>query len=458
MVKTFEETCRLLNYELYLLHTISKALKGTFNEDFILKLTLTGLTANGALGLSRASVFYYDREKALIYGKAGIGPYNEDEALEIWSDLSRKSIPLESYLQHAVEGSVTIQKFPEKVCDIVINIDELPPENYFKRVIAERKIFHLTDISEENFGLPKEIRDIFVPSEIIILPLSSSRNVIGIIMADNAFHYNPVDESTLRLVSLLSIQTGIALENARNHNVIKRQLEELRELHSAMEILQEEFIKKEKLSTIGKMASYFVHEIKNPLVTVGGFAKRITESEDINIIKRDAGIILKEIKKFEQILGKLSGFTLLSPSKVERVSLVETVKEVIDFFELEFSRKHINIQIDIKENVYMKAERVQIFEVLFNLVSNSVESMKTGTIKITGAKEAFFVKITVSDTGKGIPSENIPRVTEPFFSTKTGGFGLGLFIVENIIENYGGKMEVSSAENRGTAVTVYLPA
>jgi signal transduction histidine kinase len=164
-----------------------------------------------------------------------------------------------------------------------------------------------------------------------------------------------------------------------------------------------------------------------------------------------------EIKKFEQILGKLSGFTLLSPSKIERVSLIEIVKEVIDFFELEFSRKHIDIQIDMKEDIHMKVERVQIFEVLFNLISNSAESMKTGMIKITGAKEAFFVKITVSDTGKGIPQENIPRVTEPFFSTKTGGFGLGLFIVANIIENYGGKLEVSSVEKQGTEVTVYLP-
>ncbi len=457
MIKTFEETCRLLNYELYLLHTISKALKGTFNEDSILNLTLTGLTANGALGLSRASVFYYDQGKNVIYGKAGIGPYNEEEAVNIWRDLSRKDIPLESYLQNALEKTIAIQRFPEKVCDITINLDELPPENYFKRVIAERKIFHLTDVAEDNFNLPEEIRKIFIPSEIIILPLSSSRNVVGIIMADNAFHYNPVDESTLRLVSLLSIQTGIALENAHNHNVIKRQLDELRELHNAMELLQEELLNKEKLSTIGKMASYFVHEIKNPLVTIGGFAKRITESDDIDIIRRDAGIILKEIKKFEQILGKLSGFTLLSPSKIERVSLVEIIKEVIEFFELEFSRKHIDIQVDIKEDIYMKVERVQIFEVLFNLVSNSAESMKTGMIKITGAKEAFFVKISVSDTGKGIPMENIPRVTEPFFSTKTGGFGLGMFIVANIIENYGGKLEVSSVEKQGTTATVYLP-
>ena len=67
MIKTFEEKCRLLNYELYLLHTISKAIRGTFDESRILDVMLTGLTANGALGLSRASVFYYDKEKSLIY-------------------------------------------------------------------------------------------------------------------------------------------------------------------------------------------------------------------------------------------------------------------------------------------------------------------------------------------------------------------------------------------------------
>jgi len=120
--------------------------------------------------LSRASVFYYDRGKSIIYGKAGIGPYDEKEAVSIWRDLSMKSIPLESYLEHAVENTFSIQRFPEQVCDIAINFDELPPENYFKRVISERKFFHITDMTEENFNLPEEIRRIFVPSEIIILP------------------------------------------------------------------------------------------------------------------------------------------------------------------------------------------------------------------------------------------------------------------------------------------------
>jgi len=458
MTKTFEEKCRFLNYELYLLHTISKAIKGTFNENTILNLMLTGLTANGALGLSRASVFYYESEKSLIYGKAGIGPIDEDEAFRIWKDLDRNNIPVESYLQYAVENKLAIQRYPEKISDIAINFDELPPENYFRRVIAERRIFHVTDMNERNFNLPEQLRTVFVPSEIIILPLLSSKSVMGIIMADNAFHYNPIEESTLLLVSLVTIQTGIALENSQNHAVIRRQLEELRELHNSMENLQAELIKKEKLSTIGKMASYFIHEIKNPLVTIGGFGKRITESDNIGTIKRDAGIVFKEIKKLEQILGKLSGFALLSPSKIERVNLIEVVGEVTDFFELEFSRKHLDIHVDVPENLYIKVEKVQILEVLFNLVSNSVESMNAGSIGISAVMEHPFVRISVKDTGKGIPEENISRVTEPFFSTKTGGFGLGLFIVANIIENYGGRLEVASVEKQGTTVTIYLPA
>ncbi len=457
MIKTFEEKCRLLNYELYLLHTISKAIKETFNENRILNVTLTGLTANGAMGLSRAAVFYYDKNRSLLYGRKGIGPFDEEEAFRIWNDLGRKLITLESYLQHDLESELAGQRFPQAIKDIVIKLDELPSEDYFRRAVDGRQVFHITDVDETNFNLPEEIRVIFVPSEIVILPLFSSRDIIGIIMADNAFHYKPIDESTLLLVSLLSIQTGIALENASNHSMIQKQLDELKELHSAMENLQGELLKKEKLSTVGKMASYFIHEIKNPLATIGGFAKRIEESDNLEINKRDAGIIFKEIQKMEQILNKLSGFTLLAPSRTEKVNMVDIVKEVIDFFELEFSKKRIDVHIDIPENLYTKAEKVQVFEVLFNLLSNSVESMHTGTIRISAAAEYPFIRLSVNDTGRGIPRENIPRVTEPFFSTKSEGFGLGLFIVSNIIGNYGGKMEITSEENRGTTVTVYLP-
>jgi signal transduction histidine kinase len=163
------------------------------------------------------------------------------------------------------------------------------------------------------------------------------------------------------------------------------------------------------------------------------------------------------MRKLEQILNKLSTFTLLAPLKIERINLLDIVNEVVEFFELEFARKHINIQIDIPEDISLKAERVQIFEVLFNLISNSVESMNTGTIKISAGIESTFLKITVEDTGKGIPPENLPHITEPFFSTKVGGFGLGLFIVSNIIEQYGGKIEITSVEQKGTTVNIYLP-
>jgi signal transduction histidine kinase len=457
MVKTFEEKCRLLNYELYLLHTISKAIKETFSEDRILDVSLTGLTANGALGLSRASIFYYDKERSLIYGKKGIGPFDKDEAFKIWDDLSKNYITLEDYLHYNLANQQAGQRFPEIIKEISINLNDLPAENYFRKTIEERKIFHITNVDDNILNLPEEIKRIFVPAEIIILPLFSSKNIIGIIMADNAFHYKPIDESTLILVSLISIQTGISIENASNHMMIQKQLDELKELHDTMENLQEELLKKEKLSTVGKMASYFVHEIKNPLSTIGGFAKRITESDNLDTCKRDAGIIFKEIQKMEQILNKLSGFTLLSPSKPEKINVLEVVKESLDFFELEISRKNIGVSINVPENIHTKVERVQILEILFNLLSNAVESMHSGTIDISAEAEYPFVKISIKDTGKGISKEDIPRITEPFFSTKSSGFGLGLFIVKNIIENYGGKMEVYSIEKQGTTISVYLP-
>ncbi|MCM8820945.1 MAG: hypothetical protein NC932_03240 [Candidatus Omnitrophica bacterium] len=233
MIKTFEEKSKLLNYELYLLHTISKAIKETFNEKRILNITLTALTANGALGLSRAAIFYYDKEKNIVYGKKGIGPFDEKEAGQIWAELGKNQITLEEYLQHNLEEELASQKFPQLIKQVTLNLDELPETDYFKRVIVEKKFFHIKDINEFD-NLPDKIKEFLTPSEIVIMPLFSSRDILGIIMADNAFHYNPIDESTEMLISLLSIQTGIALENAIYYNVVKQQYDELKELHSAM--------------------------------------------------------------------------------------------------------------------------------------------------------------------------------------------------------------------------------
>jgi len=456
IMKSFEEKCRIVNYELYLLHTISKTIKESLDENRILSVMLTGLTANVALGLSRAAVFYYNAEKALIFGKKGLGPFDKEEAFKIWDDLGQNLISLETYLHYDIENLLQRQRYPSCIKKIVINFEELPRENYFRRTIEEQKLFYLKDAQNIDL-LPREIKTIFVPSDIIILPLSSGTNVKGIIMADNAFHRKPIEETTMLLVSLMAIQVGLALENSSNYNIIKKQLDEMTELKNAMESLQDELVQKEKLSAIGKMASYFIHEIKNPLVTIGGFAKHIKECQDISVVKRDAGIIYREIQKLEQILGKISGFTLLSPSKIEKVNLLEVIKEVSEFFSLECSRKTIEIQIDIPENLKVSAERVQLAEVFFNIISNAIENTNKGVISITAEINIPFVTIIIKDTGRGIPECNLSRVTEPFFSTKSEGFGLGMYIVKNILANSGGKLEISSVEGQGTQVKVELP-
>lgn len=454
-MKTFEEKCRLLNYELYLLHTITKSIKESLDEDRILSVILTGLTANVALGLSRAAVFYYNREKSIIYGKKGIGPYDEEEAFKIWDDLGQNLVSLETYLQYDIEDLLKHQRFPSAVKNIVINFDDLPFDNYFRRVIDEKRLFHLKEKANLDF-LPEEIGQAFAPADIIIVPLVAANDIKGIILADNAFHRKPVEESTLLLISLISVQTGIAMENASNFSIVKKQLEEVKALKEAMEQLQDELLKKEKLSTVGKMASYFVHEIKNPLVTIGGFAKHIENSDSLDIIKRDAKIIFREIQKLEQILGKLSGFTFLSPAKTEKVSIFEVVKEVIEFFELELSRKKIEVSLNIPENLKVTAEKVQLTEIFFNVLSNAIESMNNGQISVQSEISPPFAEITVKDTGKGISKDNLPKITEPFFSTKSEGFGFGLYIVKNILENSGGSLEISSEEGQGTEVKIKI--
>ena len=456
IMETFEEKCRLLNYELYLLHTISKSIKESLDENRILSVMLTGLTANVALGLSRAAVFYYNKEKSVIYGKNGIGPCSKEEAGKIWKDLGSNSMSLETYLVHnRAENEEKSQEYPSRVRKVVINMEELPPENYFRRVIEEKRLFHLKSL-ESPEDLPGEIKDLFAPSDVIILPLSTAKNMRGIIMADNAFHRKEIDESTVLLIFLIAIQAGLALENSSNYGIIRKQLEEMKELKNTMESLQEELVQKEKLSTVGKMASYFIHEIKNPLVTIGGFAKHISDSEDLRTVKRDAGIIFKEIQKLEQILGKISNFTFLSPSRIEKVNLLETIKEVAEFFGLECSRKKIDISIDIPENLKVTAEKVQLTEVFFNIISNAVENTSNGKIHVSSEINPPFVSVRIRDTGKGIPESSLSMVTEPFFSTKSEGFGLGMYIVKNIIENNGGKLEISSVEGEGTEVRTNL--
>ncbi|MFD2680701.1 PAS domain S-box protein [Bacillus seohaeanensis] len=221
--------------------------------------------------------------------------------------------------------------------------------------------------------------------------------------------------------------------------------------------LSEEMIRRsDKLSVVGQLAAGVAHEIRNPLTTLRGFVQLFKTDID----ERYANIMLAELDRINLIVSE---FLILSKPQAinyEYKDMEQILHSIISFLEPQAIIKNIQLHLVVdKEIPQIKCEQNQLKQVFINLLKNAIEAMPKGgniTVEVQVTNDEM-VNICIIDEGEGIEEEQIPKVGEPFFSTKENGTGLGLMVSYRIIENHGGAMRISSQLNKGTTIEIKLP-
>ena len=230
--------------------------------------------------------------------------------------------------------------------------------------------------------------------------------------------------------------------------------------------LQEQLQEAEKSAVVGRLASAIAHEIRNPLnyinLSLDHLRKKFRpedESKQENFEK-----LTKQLKiEVDRINQQISDFLRYSrPTKLEihSIDIRETIEDSLRIVEPQAAEQNIKISLVEEENVSNALGDANVLRSVFNnLFINAIHAMEKngGKLTVKLSSEADYVKINISDTGEGIPFENLEKIFEPYFSTKETGTGLGLAIVKKIVDDHNGKIEVESEENQGTEFTVKLP-
>jgi PAS domain S-box-containing protein len=223
---------------------------------------------------------------------------------------------------------------------------------------------------------------------------------------------------------------------------------------SEIKILQEKLKQAEKLSYLGKMASWVAHEIRNPLAVIDGFAQLLMTATNYKKMKLYGVEIHNGTQRINFIVDDILAFarTRKKKPKLLLINLRSLIAIIVNGFD-------IDVTVNGEAEPVVEGEIEPLRRVFVNLITNSVESMNSeGQLEITFSIEEEHVVTKISDNGAGISDQNMKNLFTPFFTTKERGTGLGLAIVEKIIEEHNGKVEIQSTEGVGTAVYVYLPA
>lgn len=216
--------------------------------------------------------------------------------------------------------------------------------------------------------------------------------------------------------------------------------------------------KSDKLAVVGQMAAGIAHEIRNPLTSIRGFIQ-LFESKYEND-EQYFKLVLSELDRINMIVGEF--LVLAKPTAVEykEVEINHLIKDVVTLINTQAIMNNIQIIVEYEANVpTIVCEENQLKQVFINLLKNAIEAMPNGGIieVIIELQKEEKVSISIIDQGLGIPEDQIPKLGEPFYTTKENGTGLGLMTSYKIIENHNGEMKISSRINKGTTVEVILP-
>ncbi len=224
--------------------------------------------------------------------------------------------------------------------------------------------------------------------------------------------------------------------------------------------LEEELLRHERLAVLGKMVAHITHEIKNPLMLIGGFARQCAKEAGLSEeARRKLELLREEVQRLERFLLDLTRFTRITPPQRISGDLLALIREVGEMMEASFREQGIDFQLQAPPEVSpLPFDAGQVRQVLLNLFKNALEAMPGGgRLTVTVVPQGGSLRLQIRDSGAGISPEHQKMLFTPFFSTKAGGTGLGLTICRQIIEQHRGEIWVESEVNRGTTCQIRLP-
>ena len=224
---------------------------------------------------------------------------------------------------------------------------------------------------------------------------------------------------------------------------------------------REKLVEEEKSEALEKMMDEVAHEIRNPLASIGGFAKRVYDKlpeGDPN--KKYMEMIMDDVLKLEDMVKQLIELKTMAICYLESTDINSIIIEALELYEKELAEKGVVVKTELMDNPpHISGDKEQMKVAISNLIKNSIEAMQDSpkVLKIATSISDGRMVIEVSDTGKGIPKDKLKSIFHPFYTSKIYGPGLGLTFALKIIQQHRGTISVESEPGKGTTFTIRLP-
>ena len=418
------------------LQEISQAMLTTVQEERLLDIIIQGLIQPSGLGFDRVQILEVDEAAQVLRGRKGAERPPEAPVLPLAEVL---------FLPLAAELPVSDWQIPIS-----------PGLGAMAQAVLRMRPVHQHPSRQQNAPAAPWPQS-FDALEYFVVPLVVKDRATGVIMVDNQVSGRPLEPEPLHALQMLATQAALMLENAHLYSTIEANNRELM-------LIRERMLESDRLAALSSLASGMAHEIRNPLVSIGGFARRIAKLvEKDSPLRGYVEVIQEEVSRLEKLLREILDFTGENLSYFGDHNLDQLIEDTLPLIQRDLEACNIKVVKDLHPVPRIHCDDRQIKQVFYNLFQNARQAMHEtgGTLTIRTFRQeredGLYAAAAVSDTGGGIPLDVLHNIFNPFFSTKDLGTGLGLSIAQRIIARHYGHIEVKNELGRGVTFIVTLP-
>ena len=333
------------------------------------------------------------------------------------------------------------------------------PHGPLAQVAARKSPLHIPDLAvEKDYLKIPAVADLVKLGRIrtmLIVPMLSNDTVIGAITVSRT-RVLPFTEKEIEMVTDFAAQATIALETTRRER-------QLRELQTALAHVH-------RVTTMGQLTASIAHELKQPLAAMminGNTSLRwlAKNPPELDEVRQSVELMIKDANRATAVIDRIHGLVKKSAPRTDTVDINDAIREVISLIHREATKDSVVIKTQLKKNLArIRGDRVQLQQVMLNLILNAIEAMNNvsqGRRKLhiitTKETDSGHVMVAVRDTGPGLKPENLHRIFEPFYTTKSDGMGMGLSICRGIIEEHGGRLWATGKDGLGAVFQFTIP-
>ncbi len=460
--RRYQRQLELTNYRTQFLHQLNLQMNSvylsTIELDSILQSILVGITAEEGLKFNRAFLLLFNEDHTELQGKMALGPSCKADAGRVWEEIKQKDLHLTDILDDVKHCCLDGDREINKIVQLLkIRVDD--HNHILIQACNRRATIHVEEGKVNGQPVSGQLIDTLQEDNFIVTPLFSPHKSLGVLIADNFITRHPIQEDDINSLEIFASQASLAIEHSHLYQDMLTKIEELEDITQELEKNKDLLVEAERYSALGHMSAQLVHAIRNPITSIGGIArllaKKNTEEKNLKFLD----MMILETGKIESTLEDLFNFVGEEEPEKFVQPLYPLIRKSIMLFYGTMKRQSIQYQLDLPApSPLLCIDSKMIRQMLLHLIRNGIEAMGSGgSLSISCAEGETDVTITIADSGSGIANANMARITDPFFTTKTYGTGMGLTLVEKIISDHQGHFFLSHGEEGGMIAKITLP-